>query len=280
MRYAKQFAGVLALVMCLTLTASAQDTSRVVVDIPDATGVAIDPSPLDYAAVKDVYGGRIAARYWAFQLDIENFDERPYWLRGVSFGLSPAQCDEAKSLYPSFNVTRCREMYYRLVKYPAANAPVDQRLLIAVSRMGAMQSKRAQIFRLLEFGLTLGTVATPYLNVTQAAGLATFSSVGMPALQKLFPDFSGQQLQSLADMSYRQGIIVGPKQSESLIVFIPSDRMFSKDNWSMYTASAQKQSQEALEMKQFLTMVLTVTTRGNWITTTPAEDATSNGIRR
>lgn len=268
------------LLQIVAIAVKGQDAQRIDIPLDPVASTAIDPSILDYGAVKDTYGGRIAARYLAVQLDVENLDARPYWLRGVTFGFDPSQCDAAKASYPSFDRDRCLTTYNNLIKYPSATAPTDQRILIAVSQMGAIQSRRAQVFRLLDFAFTIAPVFAPFLNVTQASAIAGAGQIGLPALEKLFPDFSGQQLRNLADQSYRQGIIVGPKQSESFIVFIPADRVFDRATWDQYKASAQKQDGAALELKQFLQMVLMLQTRGDFITVEVAPVVTSNSLQR
>jgi hypothetical protein len=267
------------LLVALSIPLCAQENTKDVLG-SERAGTIVDPSILSYSSVKDIYTGRIAARNLAIQVDVENGDSRPLWVKGLTAGFDPTNCDRAKELYAQFNVTKCRQLYDRIVRYPSANAPVDQRQLIAVAQVGQIQSRRATIFRYLEFGLTLGTAAAPYLNASQASGIATLSGVGLPALQRLFPDLSSQQIQQLSDHSYRQGIIVASKQSESFVIFIPSDRIFDKESWKLYTASAQEQSAEALEIKQILQMLLTVSLRADYIIAVPAPEATSDSLIR
>jgi hypothetical protein len=272
----------LVLVLC-AVPIYAQDeptVARAVVNQPEVQGTAIDPSIMDYGAVRDVYGGRIAARYLAVQLNVENYDERPYWLRGVTFGFDLSQCDLAKSMNQAFDLKRCHDTYNRMIRYPYAAAPTDQRVLIAVSRVGTAESMRTRLFGLLEFATGVAPIFAPYLNVTQSATIAGMAGVGIPALARMFPDKSPKQLEQLVDHSYRQGIIVGPKSSETFVIFIPSDAVFDSTTWSNYTASAQKQSPTALETKQFMRMVAIVSIRGAWITTEPAAEVRSNSLLR
>lgn len=274
----------LLLLLCVISSAQIVGDDPQPIDItptPDSENLIINLSILSYGSAKDLYNGRSAARSLFVQVDVENSDERPLWIKGLTFGFDPTQCDAAQSFFQQFNIARCREMYERLIRYPSAIAPTDQQQLLGVAAVGASSSKRAVFFRVLDFALTGLLAIAPYMNTTQAASTANLTGIGIPALQKLFPDRSGQQLQWLSSQTYKQGLIVGPKQSESFVIAIPTDRVFDEATWKLYAAPADRQSSEALEVKQFLQMVASVQIRRVYISIESAPDALSgNAMRR
>jgi hypothetical protein len=239
------------------------------------------PTLLSYGEVKDNFGRRIADTYVVVQVTIKNPDiQHQFLLQDLRVVFDPNECDSAKEFYEHFDVQACRDQYNKYLKYPIAYAPISQSSLQAVAGIGQNQNPRNVLFRSLDFLATMGGALTgfDFIGRDGKAGLAVFNGTFLTSSKALLPDLTVGQLTQLTEQSYKPNTLVESKDTKTYCVFIPTNQLFSKETWKLYKQKTRDGSAEALEMRKFLQLVLTVTASGIHIQ--QADNDTGNSVTR
>lgn len=223
------------------------------------------PSLMAYDHVKDNFGRRIADGYVVVQVQIKNPDiAHQFLLQDLRVVFDPNECDNAKKFYTHLDIQDCRARYDKYLTYPIAYAPMSQPTLTAVAGVGQFRNPRNVLFRSLDFLATMGGALTGFNFVGRdgKAGLSVFNGTFLTASKTFLPDLTVAQLTNLSDLSYKPNTLVENKDSKMYCIFIPTNQLFSKETWKLYKQSTKDSSTEALKLRQFLQLVLTVTASG------------------
>ena len=223
------------------------------------------PTLMSYSEVKDNFGRRIADTYVVVQVNIKNPDiAHQFLLQDLRVVFDPNECDNAREFYSHFDSQACRDQYKNYLRYPIAYAPISQSALQAVAGIGQNQNPRNVLFRSLDFLATMGGALTGFNFVGRdgKAGLGVFNGTFLTASKSLLPDLTVGQLTQLAEESYKPNTLVESKDSKTYCIFIPTNQLFYKDTWKLYKQKTRDSSPEAMEMRRFFQLVLTVTASG------------------
>ena len=223
------------------------------------------PSLMAYGHVKDNFGRRIADGYVVVQVQIKNPDiAHQFLLQDLRVVFDPNECENAKKFYTHLDIQDCRAQYDKYLTYPIAYAPMSQPTLAAVAGVGQFRNPRNVLFRSLDFLATMGGALTGFNFVGRdgKAGLSVFNGTFLTASKTFLPDLTVAQLTNLNDQSYKPNTLVENKDSKTYCIFIPTNQLFSKETWKLYKQSTKDSSTEALKLRQFLQLVLTVTASG------------------
>jgi hypothetical protein len=223
------------------------------------------PTLMSYQEVKDNFGRRIADSYLVVQVNIKNPDiAHQFLLQDLRVIFDPNECDNAKEFYEHLDVQACRVQYNKYLRYPIAYAPISQSSLQAVAGIGQNQNPRNVLFRSLDFLATMGGALTGFDFVGRdgKAGLSVFNGTFLTASRALFPDLTVGQLTQLTEQSYKPNTLLESKDSKTYCIFIPTNQLFAKETWKLYKQKPKDSSPEALELRRFLQLVLTVTASG------------------
>jgi hypothetical protein len=241
------------------------------------------PAPvlLSYREVKDNFGKRIADTYVVVQVNIKNPDiEHQFLLQDLRVVFDPNQCAKAQEFFDRFDVEDCEEKYNKYLKYPIAYAPVAQPALQAVAEIGQFHNPRNFAFRLLDFAANMGGALTGFNFIGRdgKAGLSVFNGTFLTASKTFIPDLTAGQLTRLTEQSYKPNSLVESKETKTFNAFIPTNQLFTKENWKLYKQTVGNGSSESVEMLRLLQLVLTATASGTHVQNVgPGETNTGGG---
>lgn len=227
--------------------------------------IVLAPTLLSYKQVKDNFGKRIADTHIAVQVSIENADvDRQFILQDLRADIDPNQCAYANNYYRRFDAARCEEMFNQYFLFPIAYAPVQQSSLLASASIGQVHNPRNFAFRLLEFSAQMGGALTGFNFVGRdgKAGLSVFNGTFLNSAKSAFPDLTLGQMTQLTQQAYKPNTVVNSKETGSYTIFIPTDKLFSKETWKLYKQDPGNASAEALRLRQLLQLVISVTAIG------------------
>jgi hypothetical protein len=205
----------------------------------------IAPVLLSYKEAKDSFGRRVADTYVVVQVTIKNADlSKQYLLQDLTAVLDPNECERAGNFYSKFDVRGCQDLY----------APVERPTLMATASIGQTRNPRNTAIRFLE---TVGTLSSSltgfnFIGRDGKAGIGIFNGAFLSSTKSLFPDMTLGQMSRLTEQSYQPNTVIDSRQSKSFDIFIPSDKLFSKETWKLYKQSTGKTSVEALELRRLL----------------------------
>jgi hypothetical protein len=209
---------------------------------------------MDPNNVADVFGSRIAKRYVALQVTIENYNERlDYLIRDVSLDLNKVfpypNPSPSPSPTPSNEITQDqkRKGPPLATKHPDEEGPqrgrysyrlssIELSLLRGVAEKGQGQSTRNLLLRLLR---ATGSIAASFIGVTSvghsyAPAVAMFNGPVLTSYTDAFPDYTINQLNRLNDSAYRANTLVPKGQSKVLVVFIPQAAFLTDEQRSVF----------------------------------------------
>jgi len=72
-----------------------------------------------------------------------------------------------------------------------------------------------------------------------------------------------------------QPVIIQPNSSQTFLIFIPAEQIFTRDTWKLYTSTAQTNTQQALEFKRAMQLYATVVVHGSQFTESQPVTVTS-----
>jgi len=157
--------------------------------------------------VSDVFGKRIATRYFALQLTIANRNrDFQFLIHDVVLNLDDVFVN--KSLAP-------------LVSYKPTSE--DLLLLRGVAEKGQIYDKRNLVIRLMRAAGSIGAglIGVTTFGSSYAPSVAVFNGPLITAISQAFPDMTINQLNRLNDSAYAANTLV-PKQSSKVVVaFLP-----------------------------------------------------------
>ena len=219
---------------------------------------------MDPNNVADIFGSRIAHRYIALQVTIENYNDKlDYLIRDVSLDLNkvfPAQDPAAslrtkgtgqatqpddvkgweKRMGPPLNASGNQDSAtgegFELSKYRFRLSSMELSLVRGIAEKGQGQSTRNLLLRLLR---ATGTIAASFIGVTPvgrsyAPAAAMFNGPMLTSYSDAFPDYTINQLNRLNDSAYRANTLVPKGMSKVLVVFIDQADFLTDQQRSMF----------------------------------------------
>ena len=236
----------------------------------------IAPVLLSYKQAKDSFGRRVADTYVVVQVAVKNPDlTKQFLLQDLTAVLDPNECARAAEFYRHFDLRGCQDLYAKYFKYPILYAPVDRPTLMATASVGQTRNPRNTAIRFLESVGSLGSALTGFNFIGRdgKAGIGIFNGTFLASTKSLFPDMTVGQMSRLTEQSYQPNTVIDSRQSKTFDIFIPSDQLFSKATWKLYTQSTRKASPDALELRRLLQLVMTVQAQGVHIQSADNEGA-------
>ena len=233
------------------------------------------PTLMSYTEARDNFGRRIADNFIVVQVTIKNPDiTHQFLLQDMRVVFDPNECDKAGEFYKQFKVQECHDRYDHYLKYPIAYAPTSQSALQAVAGIGQYRSPRNFFFKALDFAATMGGALTGFNFVGRdgKAGLSVFNGTFLTASKSFLPDLTLGQLAQLTEQSYKPNTLVETKDAKTYCVFLPANQFLNKTNWDLYKKKMSKGTDEALELRRVMQLVLTVSVSGVAIEPAPAKD--------
>jgi hypothetical protein len=233
------------------------------------------PTLMSYTEARDNFGRRIADNFIVVQVTIKNPDiTHQFLLQDMRVVFDPNECDKAGEFYKQFKVQDCHDKYDNYLKYPIAYAPTSQSALQAVASIGQYRSPRNFFFKALDLAATMGGALTGFNFVGRdgKAGLSVFNGTFLTASKTFLPDLTLGQLAQLTDQSYKPNTLLETKDAKTYCVFLPANQFLNKTNWDLYKKKMSKGTDEALELRRVMQLVLTVSVSGVAIEPAPAKD--------
>jgi hypothetical protein len=210
-------------------------------------------SVMDPQTVADVFGKRIAERFVAIQVTIQNKnDEFQFLLHDVSLDLekvfpanssylpqkvSPGdreRCLNTKGMTVE-QKDRCREIN-NTEDYKYELSSLELSLLRGVAEKGQGQNRRNKVLRLFE---AIGTIAAGVIGVASfgpsyAESVAVFNGPVISAYRNAFPDYTINQMNRLSDSAYQSNTLVPKQQAKVIVAFIPQSIFLNREQQQLF----------------------------------------------
>ena len=230
---------------------------------------------LSYKNVKDNFGKRFAKSFFVVQVDIRNENEnKQYVVQTIDVYIDPLQCRGASEFIRRMNSTtdnkafseaECRRVFDENFYVPGEQQPTRSEEVLATGKADLNRSNRNIGFRLLAFTANMGTILTGFNGLIGRDGVLGINVLGTTATaaaNALFPNTADAKLENLRNALPGEDIIIKSKESKTINIFIPTERVFWKNSWKEYAKSPRDSNFEAFKLKKILDLILVTSASG------------------
>ncbi len=235
-------------------------------DVDAGRPIVAESTFLSYKVVKDNFGKKFAQTFFVVQVDIRNEKlDKQFIVQNVSVIIDPNQCIGAREIYSNFDQDDCLTIFDTHFVYPTAQFGTRSEEVLGTGKADLNRSNRNVGFRILEFSAAMGTVLSGFNGVLGPDGVKGMNVLGTTvsaAANRLFPNTADDKFESLRKAQLSEDMIIKSKESRTINIFIPADRIFYDESWKMYIQPARSAKVDSYKFKVALDMLLLSTATG------------------
>jgi hypothetical protein len=235
-------------------------------DVDAGRPIVAESTFLSYKVVKDNFGKKFAQTFFVVQVDLRNEKlDKQFIVQNVSVIIDPNQCIGARQIYNNFDQDDCLAIFDTHFVYPTAQFGTRSDEVLGTGKADLNRSNRNVGFRILEFSAAMGTVLSGFNGVLGPDGVKGMNVLGTTvsaAANRLFPNTADEKYESLRKAQLSEDMIIKSKESRTVNIFIPADRIFYDESWKLYIQSARSATADSYKLKVALDMLLLSTATG------------------